>query len=101
MTDYHTFSHGEMLERVRALEGAVEELRDRNRRVEREKAWETSLTRRMLLVVLTYGITALVFWKIAVPSPLSDALIPSTGYIISTLTVPWAKQAWLARRYQQ
>jgi len=98
MTDDSAFSQEQLLERLRALEETVEELRDRNRRVESEKGWETSLSRKILLSGLTYGITALVFWKIAVPDPLANALIPTTGYVISTLTIPWAKQIWVAHR---
>ncbi len=98
MANCNTSSNDDLLERVRALEAAMEELRDRNRRVEREKGWETSLTRKLLLSGLTYGITTLVFWKIAVPDPLANALIPTTGYIISTLSIPWAKRLWVARQ---
>ncbi|NJL46904.1 MAG: hypothetical protein HC929_04620 [Leptolyngbyaceae cyanobacterium SM2_5_2] len=97
MADRYASSNEEVLERLRVLEAAVEELRDRNRRVEREKGWETSLSRKILLSALTYGITALVFWKIAVPDPLANALIPTTGYVISTLTIPWAREIWVAR----
>ncbi|EKE13468.1 MAG: hypothetical protein ACD_13C00015G0033 [uncultured bacterium] len=49
------------------LEAEVNEIKKRNVKVETDKAWETSITRRLLLIVFTYLaiaiylITSLVF----------------------------------------
>jgi hypothetical protein len=83
-------------DRIAALESAVSELRQRNKRVEADKAWETSLARKAVVSFLTYAITASVFWALGVPTPFRNALIPLAGYVISTLTIPWAKSRWVA-----
>ena len=41
------------------LEKRVEQIEERNRLVEEGKAWETSLTRRALLLFATYGVLGL------------------------------------------
>lgn len=81
-----------------ALERRVAAIEQRNARVEADKAWETSWTRRILIIVLTYVIIVLVFWSVKLPSPLTNAIIPSVAFFLSTLTVPLAKRLWLARR---
>jgi len=37
-----------------SLKIEIEKIKGRNRRVEADKAWETSLTRKILIAVLTY-----------------------------------------------
>lgn len=80
------------------LEQRIEKLEARNRRVEGDKAWETSWTRRLSITVLTY--LTLVFYLrfIAHIYPWIDALVASLGYFVSTLTIGFFKQRWLAHR---
>jgi hypothetical protein len=87
--------------RVIALESVLEQVRARNARVESDKAWETSLTRKLFVAGLTFIFTAIVFRSLSVPSPFTNAFIPVTGYIVSTFTIPWAKQWWLTKRDQK
>ena len=71
---------------------------DRNARVEAEKAWEISLTRRMTIAVLTY-LTATVFlWLMKQPNFILMSFIPAGGYVLSTLSLPWVKRWWIRRR---
>jgi hypothetical protein len=67
---------------------------ERNKRVELEKAWETSSTRRAFIAVCTYIATAFLFWINDLPIPLLQALIPSAAYLLSTLSLPWLKRTW-------
>jgi hypothetical protein len=73
-------------------------LRARNARVEADKAWEVSWTRRALLAALTYAGALALLALIDAPRPALAALVPATAYGVSTLTLGWAKRAWLARR---
>lgn len=73
-------------------------LRARNARVEADKAWEVSRTRRGVLLALTYAGALALLLLIGAPRPLLTALVPTLGYGVSTLTLGWAKRAWLARR---
>lgn len=86
----------DMQERVSSVERQRIEIAARNTRVEIDKAWETSLARKLLIVALTYGITCAIFTFIHVPAPFTNAIIPSAGYALSTLTIPWAKYAWIS-----
>jgi hypothetical protein len=70
----------------------------RNKRVEVDKAWEISYTRRGLLILFTYLAIGLYMWVIDVPKPWLNAIVPTVGFLLSTLTLPYFKQWWLSRR---
>lgn len=70
----------------------------RNKRVEADKAWETSLTRRGSIMLVTYATACLFLWLTDDANPPLHALVPTGGYLLSTLSLPWIKRAWLARR---
>lgn len=76
-------------------------IEERNKRVEADKAWETSLTRRTLLMVFTYLAIGLYLAAIDVPRPWVNAIVPSVGFMISTLTMPFFKKMWLKYRRPQ
>lgn len=69
----------------------------RNKKVETDKAWEGSYTRRGLLILFTYLSIGLYMWAISVPMPWLNAIVPSAGFLLSTLTLPYFKQWWLDR----
>lgn len=69
----------------------------RNHRVEADKAWETSLTRVVFILSTTYLLTGLVFHLIQAPNPFRNAIIPTLGYFLSTLSLPFVKAWWLDR----
>lgn len=80
---------------------SIEDILKRNTRVEAEKAWETSLTRRAIIALMTY-ITAAVFLKlIGNGEPFINALVPFGGYIFSTLSIPVIKTWWLAKYFEE
>ncbi|MDD5103453.1 MAG: hypothetical protein PHX93_03565 [Candidatus Peribacteraceae bacterium] len=68
---------------------------ERNRRVETDKAWEVSWTRRLFITALTYGIAVLFLRLIDNPSFWLNAAVPALGYCLSTLSLPWIKQWWM------
>lgn len=77
---------------------AIAELRERNLRVEADKAWETSWTRRLFLAALTYVFAVLVLQSIDTPNVHLAAVWPPIGYLLSTLSLPPLKRWWLARK---
>lgn len=85
-------------ERLSSLELAVSAIEERNRRVQDDKAWETSIFRRVILSLMTYVIATLIFWSIGSARPFLDACIPTIGYILSTQSLPFIKKMWLRRR---
>lgn len=73
-------------------------LKKRNRKVEADKAWETSLMRKGLIAILTYAVVVLFFYVANFERPFINAIIPTMGFILSTLSVPIVKKIWLERK---
>jgi len=76
------------------LEKEIEQLKARNARVEKDKAWELSWTRRLFIMILTYLIAAVWLVIIKDTNPLLKSLVPAVGYLLSTLSIPIVKQWW-------
>jgi hypothetical protein len=79
------------------IEKEIEIIKERNRRVEGDKAWETSWARRIFIALGTYLIAALWLILINDTSPWLKAFVPSGGYILSTLSLPFVKKWWLEK----
>lgn len=75
-------------------------LKERNARVEADKAWETSLVRISSIALITYVCAALLMLMIGVPSPFLSALVPVLGYTLSTQSLPFIR-SWWVRRYSR
>ena len=77
---------------------SIEDILQRNTRVELDKAWETSKTRKAIIAFITY-LTAAAFLKlIENDAPLVNALVPVGGYLLSTLSLPFVKSWWAAHQ---
>jgi hypothetical protein len=79
---------------------SIEDILKRNSRVELDKAWEVSRTRRGVIAGITYAVAALFMYQIGVENYLLNACIPTGGYLLSTLSLPWIKRWWLKKREQ-
>lgn len=77
------------------LEKEIETIKTRNARVEKDKAWETSWTRRIAIALATYIVVLLFFLAIGANRPFESALVPSIGFLFSTLTIDFLKSWWL------
>jgi hypothetical protein len=84
--------------RITDVERKLEEIIQRNQRVELDKEWEMSLRRKLIIAFGTYCITSVVFSLIKVPAPMLNALIPTIGYVLSTLTLGKVKKLWLTKK---
>lgn len=76
----------------------IELLEARNKRVEADKSWETSWTRRVLLMLLTYLVVVSYLYFVLHIDPWVNALVPVMGFFVSTFTLSLAKNYWLSRR---
>lgn len=86
----------ELNSRLDALEVEIESLKLRNKRVEADKAWETSLPRILTIAIVTYIAAVVVFQLIGSSRCFLDAFIPSGAYLLSVQTLPFIKRAWLS-----
>ena len=78
----------------------IESIKKRNKRVEIDKAWEVSLTRRLIIALMTYIIIVVFLWSINAPRPYLNAIVPSIGFVLSTLTLPIFKKLWIREIYR-
>lgn len=84
-----------MINEINSLRKEVEEIKTRNKRVELDKAWETSLFRKLLVAGLTYTLMVITMIIIKVEDPFASAVIPTFGFLLSNLSVGWIKKWWI------
>lgn len=77
-----------------SLEERVAKIEERNRRVEKDKAWETSWSRKVLIAVFTYLAIGGYLAFIVHINPWINAIVPTIGFLLSTLTLAWFKSLW-------
>jgi len=86
---------------IESLEKDIKSFKNRNEKVESDKAWETSYTRRVLLAIFTYLAVGLYLNAIHVENPWLNAIVPSIGFLLSTFTLPFFKSFWLRYIYKK
>lgn len=79
----------------------LQALQQRNAKVEADKAWETSWTRKLIITALTYIIVASYLTILGMERVYLHALVPAGGYFLSTLSLPFFKQYWIKNIYRQ
>lgn len=84
-----------------ALGKRIAQIEQRNENVEADKAWETSWSRRMLLVIFTYLAISLYLNAIRIDKPWLNAIVPAIGFLLSTLTLPIFKELWKKYMYRK
>ena len=72
----------------------------RSRRVEDDKAWETSWLRRGAIAGITYVCVSVVLALMRFVGTLLHALVPVMGYLLSTLSLPYIKSLWLKHHHK-
>lgn len=87
-----------MEDRIKELENKIKSIEKRNKKVEGDKAWETCLLRKILIIVMTY-IFAVLYLKVAdTTNPYFGAVVPCVGFYLSTQTVNIIKKVWLDKK---
>lgn len=83
---------------MKELEKRIEKIEERNKRVENDKAWETSALRKILIIIMTY-IFAVLYLKIAdTTNPYFGAIVPCAGFFLSTQSIDFIKKLWIAKK---
>ena len=67
------------------LQKQIDEIKKRNARVEADKAWERSRARKIIIALLTYIVIIIFFYTARLPHPRLNAIVPTIGFILSTL----------------
>ena len=77
------------------LKEEIEQIKQRNKRVEKDKAWETSWTRKICIMILTYIVVVLYSFSISKISNIwLSSLVPVIGFTLSTLSLNVVRKIW-------
>lgn len=77
------------------IEKEIQNIKKRNKRVEKDKAWETSLTRRICIMILTYIVVLFYSYMVKnITSIWLSSLIPVIGFALSTLSLKIIRKIW-------
>lgn len=79
------------------LKNEISEIKERNKKVELEKAWETSMTRKISIVLATYVCASVVMLVLGISDPFLNAVIPTLGFFLSVQSLPFIKKIWIKR----
>ncbi len=83
---------------LQEIEKEIDLIKKRNEKVELDKKWETSYTRRGLLILFTYLAIGIYLNAINVANPWLNAIVPAVAFLLSTLTMPFFKKLWLKNK---
>lgn len=82
------------------LEDRVKKIEERNKRVELDKAWEVSFTRRICIVILTYVIVIFYTYLIRKYDYIFlSSLVPVIGFTLSTLSLRMVRKIWERKKH--
>ncbi len=77
------------------IEKEIKDIKERNKRVEKDKAWETSWTRRIFIMILTYLVVIAYSYIIKkYDNILLSSLVPVIGFTLSTLSLKLVRKIW-------
>lgn len=79
------------------LEKRIDAIEKRNKKVEKDKAWETSWTRRICIMILTYIIVLIYSYVIQNFKDINiflSSLVPVIGFTLSTLSLKLIRKLW-------
>lgn len=78
---------------LKDLEKEIENIKERNKRVELDKRWETSWTRKICICVLTYIVVIIYSYVIRkYDNILLSSLVPVIGFTLSTLSLKYIRK---------
>lgn len=80
------------------IEHEILKIHERNQRVELDKAWEISWTRKLIVAFLTYAVVVCFFVFAKLPDPFVNSIVPALAFIVSTSVLPLFKKIWLKFR---
>ena len=80
---------------IEDLKKEIENIKDRNKRVELDKKWETCWTRKLCICVLTYIVVVIYSYMVRnYDNILLSSLVPVIGFTLSTLSLRYIRKIW-------
>lgn len=80
------------------IEKEIEDIKKRNKRVELDKKWETSITRKIFICILTYIVVVIYSYLVRKTNNIFfSSLVPVIGFFLSTLSLKYIRKIWEKR----
>ena len=80
---------------LKDLENEIENIKQRNKRVELDKKWETSLTKKLCICILTYIVVIIYSYMVRnYDNIFLSSLVPVIGFTLSTLSLRYIRKIW-------
>lgn len=77
------------------LEERIKKIEERNKRVDLDKSWETSWTRKLCICILTYIIVVIYSYLVRNYNNIFlSSLVPVIGFTLSTLSLKLIRKLW-------
>ena len=86
-------------DRLTQIENELQKIKERNAKVEADKAWEVSYFRIGVICAMTYVILALLLSLIGAQKFWLNAIVPVAGFYLSAQSLPAIKRWWIATRF--
>lgn len=84
------------------MEKRIEQIEQRNKRVEEDKAWETSFTRRLCIAILTYIVVVIYSYTISkINNIFLSSLVPVIGFTLSTISLSGIRKYWSKKYHME
>lgn len=80
---------------IKEIENELNKIKERNKRVELDKTWETSWTRKICIMILTYLVVVSYSYVIRnYDNIFLSSLVPVIGFTLSTLSLKYLRKIW-------
>lgn len=80
---------------IKDLEKEIENIKDRNKKVELDKKWETSWMRKICICILTYIVVIIYSYIVRNYDKIFlSSLVPVIGFTLSTLSLGYVRKIW-------
>ena len=80
---------------IEDLKKEIENIKERNKRVELDKKWETSWTRKICICILTYIVVIIYSYVVRnYDNIFLSSLVPVIGFTLSTLSLRYIRKTW-------
>ena len=77
------------------IEERLKRIEERNKKVELNKKWETSITRRVVIMILTYIVVIIYSYLVRKSNNIFfSSLVPVIGFGLSTLSLKIVRKLW-------
>lgn len=80
------------------IENEIQKIKLRNKKVELDKAWETSVVRRICICILTYIVVISYSYIVRnYDNIFLSSLVPVIGFTLSTVSLKYIRKIWEKR----